>query len=213
MKIAKERKSSVLASNAVHHRIDSLTSIVALMTIGGAHLLADASWLDPVGGLIISAMVIRAGWQNTMSSLLELGDVSIEQDIKQLVRNSTTKALRGDATKDLQGVAHGELVEVKDVQGIKSGQNYLVDIDLAVPSTFTLTEMTPIEEAVRNRVGTKVRGVRKVRVKFTAVEASDDFSSEFVQANASPRSSPESEDEHDHHANGHTHADSNTKNK
>ena len=80
MKIARERKSAVLASNAVHHRIDSLTSIVALLTIGGAHVFTEASWLDPVGGLIISVMVIRAGWSNTMTSLLELADTSVDEE-------------------------------------------------------------------------------------------------------------------------------------
>ena len=215
MKIARERKSSVLASNAVHHRIDSLTSIVALLTIGGAHVISDASWLDPIGGLIISAMVIRAGWQNTMSALLELGDVSIDQEIKDSVRRSTTKALIGDPKTDLTGVALGEQVEIKDVQGIKSGQNYLVDIELAVPSSFTVADTAPIEQAVRERTGAKVRGVRKVRVKFTASEANHDFKSEFIPAEVSPRSSPEPEDEHDHdhHANGHTHVPNNKKDR
>lgn len=213
MKIAKERKSSVLASNAVHHRIDSLTSIVALLTIGGAHVLNDASWLDPVGGIIISTMVIKAGWNNTMSALLELGDVSVDKDIKQSVRRATTKALTGDVAKGLSGVPFGDQVEIKDIQGVKSGQNYLMDIDLAVPSTFTIAQTAPIEEAVRQRAGAKVRGVRKVRVKFTPVDASQDFGSEFIPADVSPRSSPEPEDEHDHHhdhhhhhANGHTHS-------
>ena len=37
MKVARERKSSVLASNAVHHRVDSLTGIVTLFAILGAN--------------------------------------------------------------------------------------------------------------------------------------------------------------------------------
>lgn len=206
MKIARERKSSVLASNAVHHRIDSLTSIVALVAIGGAHVLSDASWLDPVGGLIIAAMVIRAGWQNTMTALLELGDVSIDQDIKQSVRRVVTRALVGNAAKGLDGVKNGEQVEIKDIQGTKSGQNYLLDIDLAVPSSFTVVDTSLIEQAVRERTGAKVRGARRVRVKFTALDSDQDFSSEFIPANVSPRSSPEPEPEDDHdHDHGHTH--------
>lgn len=206
MKIARERKSSVLASNAVHHRIDSLTSIVALLTIGGAHVIADASWLDPVGGLIISGMVIRAGWQNTVTSLLELGDVTVDKDIKQAVNRSTQKALIGNDAEGLHGLAKGDQVEIKDIQGIKSGQNYLIDIDLAVPSSFTIADTMPIEQAVRERAGAKVRGVRKVRVKFTTIEGGQDFTSEFIPGDVSPRSSPEPEDEHEHrHAHDHDH--------
>lgn len=207
MKIAKERKSSVLASNAVHHRIDSLTSIVALLTIAGAHVIADASWLDPVGGLIIAGMVIRAGWGNTMNALLELGDVTIDNDIKGRVTRATTKALKGDAKKDLAGVQYGSEVEIRDVQGVKSGQNYLVDIELVAPSIFNLAQLNAIEDAVRERAGAKVRGVRRVRVKFVSADnMSSNLTTDFIPANVSPRSSPEPEDEHEYnhdHSNGH----------
>lgn len=213
MKIAQERKSSVLASNAVHHRVDSLTSIVALLSIAGAHVISNASWLDPVGGLIIAAMVIKAGWQNTMASLLELSDVTIDKDIKQSVKRAVTKALIGDAAKNLGGVANGEQVEIKDVQGIKSGQNYLVDIDLVVPSHFTVSDTALIEQAVRERAGSKVRGVRRVRVKFSTLDSNQDFGGEFIPSNVSPRGSPEPEDghhdddhsHHHHNSNGHAH--------
>ena len=165
-------------------------------------------------------MIIRAGWQNTTLALLELGDVTIEQEIKDFVRRSTTKALKGDTKTGTPGVALGEQAEIKNVQGIKSGQNYLVDIELAVPSTFTVTDTSAIEQAVRDRVGSKVKGVRKVRVKFTALEASHDFKSEFIPADVSPRSSPEPENDHDHdhdhhhheHTNCQTHAPSDKKN-
>lgn len=204
MKIAKEKKSSVLASNAVHHRIDSLTSIVALMTIGGAHVIADASWLDPVGGLIISAMVIRAGWQNTWTSLLELADVSLDQEVKQSVERAARKALTASQNSRSAGGNRADEVQIKEIQGTKSGQNYLIDIELAVPSSFTLADMQPLEDAVRERCGAKVRGVRKVRVKFTSTTNPTAFDSEFIPANVSPRSSPEPEDEQDEH--NHRHA-------
>lgn len=214
MKIAKERKSSVLASNAIHHRIDSLTSIVALATIGGAHLISDASWLDPVGGLIIAGMVIRAGWGNTKSALLELGDVAVDDEVKEKVERVTTTALKGNAAKGIPAVESGSEVAIRDVQGIKSGQNYLIDIELVAPSTFTLQQLNKIEDAVRERAGAKVRGVRRVRVKFIADgTSSGDLISDFIPPDVSPRSSPEPEDEHDHNhtngqANGHAKAHS-----
>jgi divalent metal cation (Fe/Co/Zn/Cd) transporter len=199
MKVARERKSSVLASNAVHHRIDSLTSIVALLTIGGAHVFTDASWLDPVGGLIISGMVIRAGWSNTLTSLLELGDITIDDQVKKAVRRAAVKAIKGDETSGAVGIPGGDVVEIREVQGIKSGQNYLVDIELAVPGSWTVDQTREVEEAVRQRTGLKVRGVRRVNVRFTSLENdTGDFADEFIGADVSPRSSPEPEDEHDH---------------
>ena len=207
MKIARERKSSVLASNAVHHRIDSLTSIVALLTIGGAHIFTDASWLDPVGGLIISGMVIKAGWNNTLSSLLELGDITIDEQVKKAVRKAAMRAIEGDETPGEAGVPGGDAVKIKDVQGIKSGQNYLVDIELAVPGSWSVDKIVEVEEVVRERAGAKVRGVRRVKVRFTSLNGGGgDFANEFIAADVSPRSSPEPEDEYDHgrehHPNG-----------
>ena len=194
MKVAKERKSSVLASNAVHHRIDSLTSIVALVAIGGSHFLHNATWLDPVGGLIVSLMVIRAGWGNSGLALLELADVGVDEEMRKLVRASATKALAG--SEALANSANQ--VEVRDVQGVKAGQNYLMDVVLAVPGRWTVDELRPIEDAVRERVGSKVRGVRKLRVRFIAKEGEEaDFANEFIGAAISPRSSPEPEDEKD----------------
>jgi divalent metal cation (Fe/Co/Zn/Cd) transporter len=207
MKIARERKSSVLASNAVHHRIDSLTSIVALLTIGGAHIFTDASWLDPVGGLIISGMVIKAGWNNTLSSLLELGDITIDDQVKKAVRKAAMRAIEGDETTGEVGIPGGDAVEIKDVQGIKSGQNYLVDIELAVPGSWSVDKIVEVEGVVRERAGAKVRGVRRVKVRFTSLNGGGgDFADEFIGAGVSPRSSPEPEDEYDHgrehHPNG-----------
>jgi divalent metal cation (Fe/Co/Zn/Cd) transporter len=208
MKIARERKSAVLASNAVHHRIDSLTSIVALLTIGGAHVFTEASWLDPVGGLIISVMVIKAGWSNTMTSLLELADTSVDDEIKKGVQRATRKALRGDLSNGVAGVAGGELVEIREIQGIKSGQNYLMDVELAIPGSWSVEKTRAIESAVRERAGSKVRGVRRVKVRFVPSESNDlDFSDEFIGADVSPRTSPEPEEEHDdrHENNHHNH--------
>ncbi|KAI0879593.1 cation efflux family-domain-containing protein [Hypoxylon argillaceum] len=86
MKVARERKSSVLASNAIHHRIDSLTGIVTLAVILGANFFQHAAWLDPVGGLLISLMVVKAGAENTLDALFELADRGIDDEVKSSIR-------------------------------------------------------------------------------------------------------------------------------
>ncbi|KAL9103960.1 MAG: hypothetical protein Q9187_008952, partial [Circinaria calcarea] len=181
LKIAKERKSSVLASNAVHHRVDSLTSIVALVAIGGSHFFNGATWLDPVGGLIVSLMVIKAGFSNTVSAIYELMDMGVDDEIKRVVRRSANKALTETAFNNMTESFSGSDVEVRDVQGIKAGQNYLMDIELAVPGSWSVQQIRQIEDAVRIRIGSKVRGVRKVRVKFVAKEQEQpEFKDEFI---------------------------------
>lgn len=190
MKIAKERKSSVLASNAVHHRIDCLTSIVALVAIVGSHVLHNVSWLDPVGGLLVSLMVIRAGWGNTGNALLELADVGVAEDIRESVRKAALKALTEDALS--AGRITGSEVEVQDIQGIKAGQNYMMNIELGVPGDWCVQETALVENAVREKVGSSVRGVRRVRIRFVAKATGiTDFADEFIGRDVSPRDSPE----------------------
>ena len=197
MKVAKERKSSVLASNAIHHRVDSLTGIVTLFAILGANFLHEAAWLDPVGGLLISLLVIKAGWGNTISALYELADKGIDSEVKA----SVTKA----AKKGLENLKDGLQVELREVEGVKSGQNYLIDLLLAVPKLWTVEDVREVEDGVREMVGSKVRGVRRVKVRFVPRE--DDSTSlfdEFIPGEVSSRASPEPE-EHDHdHDHAHT---------
>lgn len=190
MKIAEERKSSVLASNAVHHRIDSLTSIVALFTIGGTYVFKDASWLDPVGGLLISLMVIKAGWGNTRTSLLELADTTVDDDIKGSVGKAAKKALA-----QIQDKA----VEVRDVQGMKSGQNYLMEIELGVPGSWSVKQSREVESAVREAIGAGVIGVKRLKVRFVPSEQTDaNFTEEFIAPETSARIDPEAGDDQDH---------------
>ncbi|KAK7428964.1 mitochondrial metal transporter [Neonectria magnoliae] len=207
MKVARERKSSVLASNAIHHRVDSLTGFVTLAAIMGANALENAAWLDPVGGLLISFMVIHAGWGNTMAAFYELADQSIDEEIKASVRKHTQKAL--------VNLSDEHNIELREVSGVKSGQNYLVDLELAVPGAWTVDQAKEAEDAVRTQVGGKVRGVRRVRVRFAPKEGPvnakfDDFIRGTVNMSPDEEESSDEVDDHDHHrkangANGKTH--------
>ncbi|KAK5201886.1 mitochondrial metal transporter [Cryomyces antarcticus] len=206
LKVAKERKSSVLASNAYHHRVDSLTAFVALLMIGGSNVLQNASWLDPVGGLVISLMVIQAGWGNTKSSLFELADVGVDDEMRDNVRRAAEKAL-----VEQSGIAKvpEQTVEVRQVQGVKSGQNYLMDIELGVPENSNLHTMQEMEHFIREKVGSRVRGVKRVRVRFVPKEAERNFLDEFIIAGVSQNSlEPEDEHSREHkheHEHGHGH--------
>jgi divalent metal cation (Fe/Co/Zn/Cd) transporter len=203
MKVAKERKSSVLASNALHHRVDSLTGIVTLFAILGANFLHEAAWLDPVGGLLISLLVIQAGWGNTVAALYELADRGIDSEIKE----SVTRAVN----KSLTNLRDGTHVELREVEGVKSGQNYLIDLQLAVPKSWTVEEVREVEEGVREMVGSKVRGVRRVKVRFVPKgDSSISLFDEFIRGDVSRRVSLEPEEEHGHdHDHDHEHSHTN----
>jgi divalent metal cation (Fe/Co/Zn/Cd) transporter len=162
MKIALQKKSSVLASNAVHHRVDSLTAIVALIAIAGSNVFPSASWLDPVGGLLVAAMVVQAGASNTRAALEELADAGIDDEVKDEVTKKVTEV--------------GE--DVVSVDGIKSGQNYLLTITVAVDPSRTILKLNETEEKVRESV-VDVNGIWRVQVRF--VRKGEEAMSEFVK--------------------------------
>lgn len=200
LKVAKERKSTVLAANAYHHRVDSLTAFVALLLIAGSNVLNNAQWLDPVGGLVISLMVVQAGWGNTKNALLELADVGVDKEMRDKVRKAATTALERLTTVS-------EPINVRAIQGVKAGQNYLMDVELGVPGTWTIEQTREVENTLRESVGANVRGVKKVRVRFVTNSAEEpDFLDEFIAGDVSGASTPVPEDRHDHgHDHGHGH--------
>ena len=179
--------------------VDSLTGIAALVSIAVSNIFPTFSGMDAVGGLLISWLVIRAGWGNTKTSLVELADAGIDDDVKAKVRRAATRAVEAMQLQD---------VEVRKIQGIKAGQSYLLELELAVPQDWSVGKTRAVESAVRTRVGEKVRGARRVRVRFVPVESGDDFVEEFISPSVSARSSPEPEDGHEHDrglSNGHSH--------
>ncbi|KAI9886730.1 MAG: hypothetical protein M1823_001439 [Watsoniomyces obsoletus] len=194
MKIARQQKSSVLASNAVHHRVDSLTGLVAFVAVGGAHLLQGATWLDPVGSLIVSLMVIRAGWGNTVAALTELADKAVDPEICMAVREATKKILASAPRLDLR-----HSVKVRDVEGVKAGPNYLMDVVLAVPEDWTVDKLRVAEVTVRDGLGKSVRGVRRVKIRFVPWDLNEEtYVEEFIDPDRVLSGSPESPESHSH---------------
>ena len=182
----------MLASNAYHHRVDSLTALVALAVIGGSNFIKNAQWMDPVGGLIISLMVIQAGWANTKSALFELADVGIDDETSESVRNAAQIAI-GEASQlsIIRNSSEGNArMTLRRVQGLKSGQNYLINLELGVPANWSLKQLRAAEDVVRSKVRAVVKGVRKIGIKFVADdEPIGKFADDFV--NSSREGSPD----------------------
>jgi divalent metal cation (Fe/Co/Zn/Cd) transporter len=157
-----------------------------------SNIFPTFSGADAFGGLIISFMVIKAGWGNTLTSLSELADASFDTAIKNKIRHAANNAIVDNFP--------GHAIEVRGIQGTKAGQNYLIEVEIAVPHNWPVGKTRAVEETVRKRIGEKVRGSRRVRVRFIPDEWHEqDFGEEFISPSVSARSSPEPEEEHNHH--------------
>lgn len=83
--IIKERPihSSALVANAWHHRSDALTSVAALVGIGGAMLLGkDWVVLDPIAAAVVSIFIIKASFDLIRPNLDELLEKSLSEEQK-----------------------------------------------------------------------------------------------------------------------------------
>lgn len=214
MKVAQEKRSSVLSSNvsemmsndcnscadvqsqAYHHRVDSLTAFVALFTIVASHFLESARWLDPVGGLIISGMIVQAGWGNTKSALYELADAGMEEEAREGAEKAAVSALANTPA------------EIRGVQGIKSGQNLMFEVEVGVPSDCSVSQSNDLEVEIREAIAGKVRGTKRVNVRFTTKQNEVAFIDQFVESNETldEGSNHDHDHDHDHDHHGHDHS-------
>ncbi|KAI6090470.1 hypothetical protein F4821DRAFT_275098 [Hypoxylon rubiginosum] len=96
---------------------------------------------------------VLPGAENSAASLFTLADRSIENDVEAAI-------IRKHAQRVFSDITDGNKIELGDVSGVKSGQSYLVDLEVAVPSTWAVRDINDAEEKIRTRIGSKVRGVR-----------------------------------------------------
>ncbi|KAL3228581.1 Mitochondrial metal transporter 2 [Nakaseomyces bracarensis] len=127
-RVAVRTNSNVLMANAWHHRIDSLTSLVALVAIMSSHFFGVQS-LDSLGGLLVSVLIIKAGAEGMVTSVKELTDQAVvpTDDRYVYVRDLLQKHL-----PQLDGL------EVEKVTVMPMGPKLRAIATLALPRDTTL---------------------------------------------------------------------------
>ncbi|BGP01569.1 mitochondrial metal transporter [Rhodotorula toruloides] len=108
LKVARQQHSNVLLANAYHHRSDSLGSLVALIAIGAARV--GYPMLDPLGGLVVSGMIAKQGWDVGKEALGGL----VDQVTDEKVQPSVYEAIRGLS-------AHSGSIEAWKDERVKKG--------------------------------------------------------------------------------------------
>ncbi|KAI5478001.1 protein of cation efflux protein family, iron transporter [Pseudohyphozyma bogoriensis] len=141
LKVAKAEHSNVLLANAFHHRSDAFGSLVAFGAIGGAW--AGFPVLDPLGGLLVSGMILKGGVEVGLTALKELTDQVTDSSLPPQVYDVVAALLRIFA----------------------SGPSFLVDVELVLPGDLTLNQCVEVEKKVED----KLRDVLGKRVREVVV--------------------------------------------
>ncbi len=143
-RVGKAMNSAAVMANAWHHRSDALSSIGALLGIGGAILLGG-KWLilDPIVCIIIAIVIIVMAVKMIIPAVAELLDASLpaatENEIEQIALS-------------IQGVE-----DVHELKTRRSGPAILASLHLVVDSQMTVLEAHDItievESALRAHFG------------------------------------------------------------
>ena len=144
VKVGKDINSPVVIANAWHHRSDALSSIGALLGIGGAIILGDR-WtiLDPIASCAISIAIIVVAVKICMPSLAELLDTALPEEIQKEIM-STALSVNG----------------VKDIHELKTRRNgisFIIIAHIVVDPAISVVEAhdiaTDVETALKARFG------------------------------------------------------------
>lgn len=138
--------SSVVIANAWHHRSDALSSIGTAMGIGGAIILGD-KWtvLDPIAAMVVSFFIIKAAWGLIMSSVGDLLERSLPDDVE----------------KEIMQIAEEEprVSGIHNLRTRRIGNNIAIEMHIRMPGDISLYEAhqhaTNIENRIRERFGSE----------------------------------------------------------
>ncbi len=139
--IYKERAihSSALIANAWHHRSDALTSVAALVGIGGAMILGS-KWavLDPIAAAVVSIFIIKAAYDLIKPNLNELLEKALSEEQKQGISKIVL---------DTPGVVGMHRLRTRRV-----GNNLAIELHIKMDGNMSLRQAHEIATEVEKRL-------------------------------------------------------------
>ncbi len=135
-KVGIETNSSSVKANAWHHRTDALSSIPVLVAVIASSINPDLAFLDQLGAIIVSAFIIKIGFQILFNSINDLLDTGISGEEIALLEQ-TVKSIKN----------------VKGVHNIRTRKlaNYIyIDLHVEVDGSMTVTRGHDVSEEVKN---------------------------------------------------------------
>lgn len=211
-KVAVETKSNVLMANAWHHRVDSLTSLVALVTISSGYLF-NIHALDAVGGLIVSGLVVKAGADGMVTAIKELIDKSVPKtDPRYIQVQSVTDEV---LSKLISNNNAKKPYRIVDLTVMTSGPNMHANLVLEAPlqrwdNVLTIKEFEIVTDHLRSVLYKNIPALRRLNVEY--VEERPQLSEEEKlelekQKNLGSADIPKTETQvTDSHSHGHSHS-------
>lgn len=133
---AKKINSGALMADAWHHRSDALSSVGALIGIGGARL--GFPILDPIASVVICVFIVKAAYDIFKDAIDKMVDKSCDEETEEKMRRLIEKQT---------GVLKVDVLRTR-----LFGAKMYVDIEIAADGDITLREGHEIAQVVHDKV-------------------------------------------------------------
>ncbi len=156
--VARGTQSSLILSNAWHHRSDALSSIAALVGVAGARW--GLWWADPVAVIVVSGFIIKVGFELGWPAFRDLTDASVGEDLLTTLCN---------LIEQVEGVKGHHSIRAR-----RAGASILVDVDIEVDPGLNVIQGHDLARDVKKTLMENVKGVLDVMVHIEPTRATDD---------------------------------------
>ena len=153
---AKKIRSSALKAEAWHHRSDALSSVGALIGIGGAKL--GVKVLEPVASIVICLFILKVAADIFREAVDNMVDHACDEE--------TENALRSCAA------AQGGVIRVDSLRTRRFGRKIYVDIEIAADAGLSLREAHDIAQQVHDEIEKDFPEVKHIMVHVNPSEES-----------------------------------------
>lgn len=145
---AKRINSGALMAEAWHHRSDALSSVGALVGIGGARM--GYPWLDAVASLLICGFIIKAAYNIFADAVEKIVDHACAGDVQEAIRSCAASQ---------PGVLGIDRLSTREF-----GRKIYVDIEISADGELTLNESHLIAEHVHSAIEAAFPSVKHIMV-------------------------------------------------
>ncbi|KAF7315612.1 Cation efflux family [Mycena indigotica] len=163
--VAQQENSSVLLANAYHHRSDSYGSMVAFCAILG-NWWWPALPLDPIGGLLVSLIILQNGASLLFGAWGDITDAGIPPSTRNAINDALTPLLASSHSSE----SSPSLLGLRHIRGRRAGSLIFVDLTAEVPKSLSVDAAIALEEQMTQTLKAARKEVGELRVRFHVVD-------------------------------------------
>lgn len=136
MKVAKATNSQALEADALHFSSDMWSSAAVLVGLIGVYF--GFAWADTLSAMIVSLMILRAGWtlgRQAVEVLIDTAPVGVEDKIREI---------------------SSEVVKNESIWSIRvrtfEGTTLAIELEIYLPGNLKLTEVVAMKKKIREKI-------------------------------------------------------------